>query len=344
MARQVTEGWEMGDNIGVTASSRISMDSTYKRSGSYGLRVGDASAGYTAYARIAVPTPGPELYIRYGFYTGAWASASKFRVLDIAGADLIYIIQDASTGVLKLYINSVNVATGSMVLSASTWYLIEVYVLISDSSGVVTVKIEGVQDFTYPGDTKPGSNTNIYHIQWEAITTNAGTQFQTVDDIAINDISTGSDNSWCGDGKIIKVLPTGTTTNQLNGSDGNKTDNHLLVDEIPTNSDTDYVEGSVVDERDVYTVAGTGLTNADVIINRIWVESRSRDTNAAGGLIALISQASGGSEVATPDVSLLTTYTMRVKSAEQLVNPVDSAAWEVADLDALSIGAKTRSA
>jgi hypothetical protein len=119
--------------------------------------------------------------------------------------------------------------------------------------------------------------------------------------------------------------------------------NHLNVDEFPLDSDTTYNQGTVVDQEDLYDLTACGLNDVTETIQRIWAESRSRDTVAAGGTCALITKASGGSEVSGGDVVLATTYTVRVLSAAQKTNPVSGVAWTAADIDALQAGVRTRS-
>jgi hypothetical protein len=109
---------------------------------------------------------------------------------------------------------------------------------------------------------------------------------------------------------------------------------------VPTDSDTTYVEGSVINEEDMYGLTASGLVDVD--INRVWTEARTRKTAATDGHVALITKAAGGVDVSGGDVELLTTYTIKVLGTEQLVNPVDAAAWEVADIDLINIGPRTR--
>jgi hypothetical protein len=143
-----------------------------------------------------------------------------------------------------------------------------------------------------------------------------------------------------GDGRIIVIKPNGdTATLQLTPSAA--VDHNTLVDDIPADGDTTYVEGSVVDERDIYDLEACGL--GDVVITRIWTEARAKDTASSAKTIALITKASGGAEVEGGDVVLAGTYTVKVLGAEELVNPVDAAAWEVADIDALQGGPLTAS-
>ena len=349
MTRILTEGFELGDCVsfdGYAGSMFYVAMTTQKRSGSYALRT--CSSYAHSQIRLALPQDTTEFYLRWGFrivgistYGGnelvAWywrhGTTNLGRIaLNYNGGSPIWIFYDGG-GTAR--------ATSTYLIPNDTWYLFEIHVKIDDA-GIYEFKIEGVQDaaMTWSGDTKPGADTHADNLLLWMSNGNSGQDYYW-DDIAVNDAASAPDNSWCGDGKIIAILPNGTITNQLMGSDGNTTDNHLLVDDIPSNADTDYVEGSVVDEEDLYDFAACGIATS-AVINRIWTESRSRDTVAAGGKVALVTKASGGSEVPGTDRVLTTSYA-RVLGDAQIVNPVDSGAWEPGDVNALQAGVRTRS-
>jgi hypothetical protein len=339
MTRIWTEGFEMRDVVGYTTTGAAS--TTQKRSGGASIVLTGGQTLTYSVSDLA------EAYIRFGIYWSGDSTTSTFRLQFRHGTTVLDELRiDLNTdGFVDLIVDTTLQDTGVLAISESQWYLIELRVKIDDAAGILDAKVDGVPDATFSGDTKPGADAHFDNIYFYNNSSTGGLPFTNtsiyLDDIALNDTAGGVDNSWCGDGKIIVILPNGTVTNQLTGSDGDTTNNHLLVDEVPKDNDTTYVQGNVVNEEDLYDLAACGLT--DVIINRIWAEARAKDTVASGGTIALVTKASGGAEVAGADVTLATTYTVRVLSAEQLVNPVDAAAWEVADIDALQGGPRTRS-
>ena len=254
-----------------------------------------------------------------------------------AGTVLGYIYFTAATRKITLYVgNSSLVATGTKILSLATWYLLEVYVKISDAGGVITLKIDGMQDCTFSGDTKPGADTNIDRIRFF---NNYSSCYW--DDIALNDTVSAVDNSWCGDGHVITLAPNANgDLSQLLGSDGDSTDNYLLVDETSQDGDTTYVEGSAVDEKDLYNLAASGLlTNS--IIKEVWVEAVCKDTVGAGGLLALVLK-TNSVEYASADIALGISYAT-LRGTNHPINPHTSATWTIGELDALQVGPKTRS-
>lgn len=335
MTRVFSEGFELQDVVGLTTTGSIV--TTRKRSGSASLEL--AKTGY-----LNLPVSDlAEFFIRFGLYKVSGAGTQGFYMYWRHGTTVLgsLYINFASNAFLEAKVSTTTQDTGTIPLSGSIWYLLEVHVTIDDATGVIETKVDGVTDATFSGDTKPGADAHVDNIYFYSESGGLSQSFNfDLDDIGINDTAGGVDDSWLGDGRIIVIKPNGdTATLQLTPSAA--VDHNTLVDDIPADGDTTYVEGSVVDERDIYDLAACGLS--DVIITRIWTEARAKDTASSGKTIALITKASGGAEVEGGDVVLAGTYTVKVLGAEQLVNPVDSAAWEVADIDALQGGPLTAS-
>ena len=335
MTRVLSEGFEMKDLVGlslydcgISATARSGASSLFLSSGNSWLilPVSDLS----------------ELYFRTGYrYYSSSVNASYFSIEFRNGTTILCSVR---CGMVvpnikaSLLVGSTTVDTGAMSLIQSTWYSLEVRIKIDDASGEFELKVDGTSECSFSGDTKPGADTVIDNIHIRLYRSDA-TISAYLDDIAINDTAGGVDDSWCGDGRIIVIKPNGDTAT-LDLTPSAAVDHYTLVDDIPADGDTTYVEGSVDDEEDIYDMEACGLS--EVIINRIWTEARAKDTASSGKSIALITKASGGAEVSGGDVALVGSYTKKLLGAEQLVNPVDSAAWEVADIDALQGGPRTR--
>ena len=322
MARIFTEGFEMKDLLFFDATGSAGFSTP--RSGAASLNLGYQGWGNKTIVDLA------EAYFRFGFRFNGYQGA--IFVWYNGGTRLGYIGIDSSRR-LVIYTGDVLRATGTIVLSLSAWYLIEVHVLISDT-GVVEVRLDGILDVSYSGDTKPGAEETINVCRY------CGDDVQ-FDDLAMNDTTGAVDNSWCGDGKVVMLTPNANgDLSQLMGSDADQIDNYLLVDEFPKDDDTTYVEGSVVDEKDLYNFTDFGLNVQE--IKRVWAEARARDTVADAGLVALALK-TYATEYVGPDVTLFTTFTKQILGTVHTVNPNTSAAWTPAELDALQAGPVTRS-
>lgn len=339
MTRKWTEGWEFKDMIGYCTGSDygvpvVDIETTIKRSGNASLHIGNVSnTDGWLYKTI---DPVSELYLRFAVYLKPFVYGDKVPRIYFGTNDYLTF---GSCYELQIYIGGVLIASGSTVLYRETWYLIELHIKKSATVGVVQARLDGSSalEIDFSGNTGVANVTRIMF--WIAVGYVGEISSAYFDDIALNDTAGGVDNSWCGEGKIVVMMPN-TDSLPLQLTPSAATAHYLLVDEVPTNGDTDYVEGSVINEEDMYKLTPSGLVNVD--INRVWTEARTRKTAATDAHVALITKAAGGAEVSGGDVELLTTYAVKVLGTEQRVNPVDSLAWEVADIDLIEIGPRTR--
>lgn len=339
MARVWTEGWEFGDYVGYCfgGSGTYGVRTTQKRTGSYSAYLANLSSS-TTYFYVYLDTPLSEFYFRTAVYlddivSGGWDANPKIYF------DTNSYIQFGTCNHIQLYINGVLQDTGTTSLFEEIWYLIEIHYKKSATVGVCEVRIDGITDFEveFNGNTGAGTVSQFYiEMQGSGLGNNAGAYF---DDMACNDTTGGVDDSWCGEGRVIVMMPNDDSA-PLQLTPSAAVDHHLLVDEIPTDSDTTYVEGSVVDEEDIYKLTPSGLVDVD--INRVWVESRSRKTSADDTKIALVLVPSGGAAVVGSDTELLTTYNIKCITDDLYENPVDTDPWEVSDVDLIEIGPRTR--
>lgn len=335
MTRIFTDGAEFGDglfwNVGGSTSGQGNASTTQKRSGAYGYYFFNASAG-----AVKNITGISEFYLRFGLYIVSNNSIAPIIRWRNSTTELGSLRHDGDLSKLKFYTStSTLVATSNSTVGIGAWYLIEIYVNIADS-GNLNIKIDGTVDagMTFAGDTKPGTATTVDNLMF--VSTGTGYSFY-IDDLALNNVSGGVDDSWPGDGHIIKLTPNANgDSSTWVGSDANSTDNYLLVDDIPASA-TDYVEASSSGDTDLYNLSASGLSS--VTIHRVWPEARAADTVAEGGQIYLPVKA-GTTQADGTAVSLLTTYTKQILGDVRTVNPDDSAAWEVSDLDSLQAGVK----
>ena len=330
MTRVWSEGFELQDLVGYTASPGIS--TSVKRSGAASYAGADT---YTSSFTKTI-TAVSEFYLRFAVYLNNNSSTTFYWKK--GGTTLGYIT--INTSGITISCNGLT-DTGAYIPIVNSWTLLEVHIKINDTTGVVEIKYEGLLDASVSGDTKPGADTTVDTLYFERF--NAGGYYPVLylDDIGLNNTAGGVDDSWCGDGKIIMLTPNDDVTTELTQYPA-LTDHHADVDDYPADGDTTYVQGTVVDEEDLYELSASGLVAADVdTINRVWVESRSKDTVASGGEVALfiVSDATEGTGA---DVVLGTAYSTKVMSQEFLQDPDGPAAWSVAALDALRAGVRTR--
>jgi hypothetical protein len=338
MTRIFTEGLEFGDMLAFdTATGKLITTSPTPRSGSYAIKTSNGASEYTFQKNF---TAVDEIYIRMGFNIVS-ASTGYLMALRNSSTYIGGLKYDTTNSKMLLYLGNPNggtlIGTGTISISTSVWYLLEWHLKVSDSVGVSQVKIDGVMDIDFSGDTKPSTQTQVdnwythYGSGW------ADTAF---DDFAFNttDNTDGkNDNSWCGEGKIELLKPNGNgNVSEWTGSDGNSTDNYALVDDIPASS-SDYVQDSTAGNQDAYTLEDFTGTNKSIL--RVWAEARAIDTVPEGAQMK-IGVRTNSVDYLSDAKTLLSTYTP-IKGTEYKVNPNDSAAWEDADLDGLELVLET---
>ena len=167
------------------------------------------------------------------------------------------------------------------------------------------------------------------------------------DDIAVNDTTGGSQNSWCGSGKVIALYPNaaGDANAWLDTSLGaGTTNNYTLVDEIPPNN-TDYVQSGVLNSVDMYNVSPSGIGSADTV-SLVALDTRFSNLVAdatAAFKVRLEKTASGTISSSADIIPNTTTWTTNNASAISLsplvkyVDP-DGAPFTQLTLDSIQIG------
>lgn len=221
---------------------------------------------------------------------------------------------------LTAYVGTSKVATGTITLSTSTTYLVEVQYKVDGASGIIKVYIDGVLDINYSGDTQNGTLTTIKRL--------------TIDsDIYLDNVII-DDAELPGDTEIGILAPSGAgTTTQWTPSSGS---NYACVDEIPV-SDTDYNAVNTVDQIDTYA---TEDMSTDCIIKCVQVQARMIKDGTPTPQNAAIAVRSGGTDYFSADKAVPSSYASLCNM--WVNNPADSAAWEKADVNAMECGIKSR--
>jgi hypothetical protein len=265
-------------------------------------------------------------YIDMAFF-GDGASTRHVTITVNAATRLLEVHRGLRTGTL--------LATGTTAITASVWTYIEAQTTISDTTGTVTVRINGsaTPDISFTGDTKNGgTNTTIDGVQFLIAPIFGANCY--MDDVYILN-STGSANTdFLGDVRVHTLFPSNNGAySQLTGSDGNSVDNYQLIDEEPFSS-TDYAGASATGSRDTYTMANLPVGVSGVLgVQSNFVAAKS-DSQLISAKPALLS--GGGLYYGATRVLSAPPYC--VYSDMYNTNPATSSSWTVADVNNLESG------
>ena len=165
--------------------------------------------------------------------------------------------------------------TGSRTLIVNNWYYVEIRHLVNQTTGRVVVKVDGVTEIDFTGDTQGvPANGNIALIQWLLGT--AGTDF---DDIYINDTTGSESNGFDGDQRIYAVFADGAGNYaQWDPSAGANWQN---VDDNPPDDDTTYNDTPVANEKDSFTFADVAPSPALTSISAVQAMYYARRADAS---------------------------------------------------------------
>ena len=229
--------------------------------------------------------------------------------------------------------------TDSGVIAQDVWYYLEVYITLSDTVGVVKIRVNGEtpagwSDLTSQ-DTKNGGTAVVFDtVNFR----NENAFLLYMDDLYIfNGVASAGDNpnnDVIGDSAVIVTFPNGNgTTSQLDGSDGNQTDNFQLVDESTADS-SDFTGSTSTGNLDTYAY-GDVSTSISTIYGLI-VSSWAAKSSAGNRGFATVVRTSADQSTST-GYALTTTYTPHDIVYE--TNPNKSTEeWTVTNVNAAQFG------
>lgn len=273
---------------------------------------------------------------------GSGNNTGHFSFMSDAGTTvhLTLTLTGGITPTIKVYRGTVGgtlLATGTVpTWITGQWYYCEFQATLSDTVGVITVKLNGATVINLTGqDTKNGGTKTVFdsfqfNHNW---TVNSGVDMY-YDDVYVTNGAGSANNGFLGDITVETLLPNGDgATNQFLGSDGNSVSNYALVNEAGAPVTTSYVEDGTTTERDLYAYGDLATASGPVY----GVQVASYAQASASGARNLKNAVRSGTTVATSTTKpLVTTYLPALSIQE--VDPSTSAAWDIAGINAAQFG------
>jgi len=217
-------------------------------------------------------------------------------------------------------------ATGTTPIALSTWYYLELRVVVSATVGTVELRLNGS---TTAECSATGVNTGALSINTVAA---SGNQFH-YDDMYCVDPNSGSapTNTWLGDVRVETLLPTS------NGNSTAWTGVYTAVDEGgAANDDTDYIYSSTPGDKETYGLSDLSVTNGTVYAVQANLTARKDD--AGSRTIAPVLRVGGTDYDGTTTGGLAASY-LDYKQLYERLDP-SGAAWTVSTVNAMEAGVK----
>lgn len=249
---------------------------------------------------------------------------------------------DGSLAVLRGVVTLGTTAPGAV--SIGGWNFVELQVTMSDTVGVVTVRVNNVIVLNLTGqDTKNGGSKVVFDSVILAManledSNNTSGQTHHYDDIYVVNGAGTTNNGFLGDLRVRTIAPNANgTSSQLVGSDTNSVDNYLLVDEA-TPAVVDFVGSSVLDAKDTYNFADLPDTSGNVL--GVQINALATKTDSATRNLALVTR-SAAADYDGPDNVLALGSNSLVQHLRE-IDPATGAAWTRAAVNAAEFGVKVR--
>ena len=326
MARVFIDGFESGDHdLWDDESNPTIISSTGKdMDGDYCLDLNST----LEYLSKNIPAT-DEMYFAF-LYKPTNITASE-QVLSVWSdtTSLLHITRTGTSGVICVNTGTSTIlASGVKALNINITYLIEVHLKVADSGGRAEVKVDGIQDIDFTGDTKAETATQFNRVRLGCGPYSYYTTYAYFDNFIIDD------SAWIGDTNIQAVVPTGAgTTTGWTPSVGA---NYECVDEKPP-SDTDYNSINAIDTTD--TFAAGDMVGTIGSVKCVQVQARCVTEGAPTPTNLKLVVRSGAVDYLSGDNEVPSA----AKSVAELweTNPADSAAWEETDVNNIEIGYKS---
>lgn len=352
MALLYMDGFDVQDNALRWVQGGIAGDYTYNTATRFGtgkaLTISTINAAWTTYILRSF-TASSAVYmgaaIQVGLESGNGSdpTANLFGIYTDGGVAGHVYLRRLSTNALVAYRGDPNSGTlgspsGTQIAASSVgaldgnWHYIEVYAVIHDSTGRLTVKIDGNTVIDFTGDTRNGgTSTNIDAVRFRSGRYVNGACVVSIDDFYACDTTGTTNNTFLGDVRVQTMLPNaaGSSTQLTPTGSAN---NWANVSEVPYNNAT-YNASATVGQSDLYGLSDLVAGTTAVLGVQTVVHMQKSDAGAANAKVAL---KSGGSVYYDATRSLGTSPAAYTQVRE--IDPATSTAWTVSGANTLEAG------
>lgn len=361
MARIIGIGFELNSatnlmeltSFNVSGAGANAISSATFRSGAYALRSSNAGASGLARAHhlfTTTPADGP-YFARSSVYI-ADLPASLISILAIwDGTTLRASIRVATDGTLELHDSGGKIGSSSSALSLNTWYTIELKYFSNGTSTELEGRLNGVSFASTAASSNSGT---VDRVAFGMISASTAYDIYT-DDIALNDSTGSSQNSFPGLGELIHLRPNANGDNTDFDAD-DAPNNYLSVDDVTPDENSTSAFDNVLNQIDDYNIDATpaGMDSTDTI-SCVQIGMRYRVAVQTGDdpgfVLRIKASASGTVEESAEMIPTLNTWNTHATANPR--NPhmtlydlpgASTTAWTKSDLDSAQIGVRVSTA
>lgn len=297
------------------------------------------AASATSYVSKGVPASGTTAIIGMAFKTSS-LQASFISVLDGGDAQIYGALN--SDGSITIYrsnsvlLFSAGTALGSTaagVLTVDVFNFIELKVVLHDSTGAVTLKVNGITVLSLTGqDTRYSAGTGGW-TQF-VVGRSSGSHNIDIDDLYVCDGSGAVNNDFLGDVRVDAHFPNAAGTNNAS-TPSTGGDRSATVDETAPNGDTDYNTLTAAGDKDTYNLEAFKATGSAILGMQVLTSIKKTDAGV-GSSTTVVRHSGTDYDGTTQGLTLGYTYVRDVYN----VNPGTNAQMLEADFNALEVGPK----
>jgi hypothetical protein len=226
-------------------------------------------------------------------------------------------------------------ATSTNTFSINTWYYLEAMATVHNSTGQYEVRVNGTSVNWIP---QSAANQNTRAGAANNYTNGIGIHYANaalsmrIDDLYYGD-TTGSNTTFLGPQMIVTLRPSGAGNYaQWTPNMGNNFGN---VNELYPDGDVSFNQSSTANQIDTFLYPDLPIAAGTVSAIQHVLYAK-QDAGAARSIAPL--QRSGGTDYPGTTFNLTTSYQMLLDPKD--LNPVDTAAWAIADVDGAEFGYK----
>lgn len=313
---------------------------TYFGSGSVGISaaVGRAPTGQG----ISVPqSNNGQVYKQFGvdyvqgivgfamYSPGAVANRNIFTILDGTSEQISVRTNGSSVPIVSRA--GTTLATGTTVLSTSTWYYVELKFTINNTTGVVELKLNGASEIASTSSLNTRATANT---RWNGVQLSANNQAtMNFDDIYVLDSAASPNDTFLGPVQVVARYPDGNGNHADWTPNGGS--NMGAVSETFEDGDVTFNASATANDIDTFTMQDLPVASGTVAA--VQQHTVAAQEGGAARTIAALFRI-GSTDYVGASVGLSTSYQFLTQVWD--VSPATSTAWTVSEVNGAESGYK----